>query len=60
MIKHIQHLWWGAIRQYVLSLVLQYSKKQQPLSKDFCGLDACQWDWRKVENKMIVLQTDLP
>ena len=50
----------GALRQHVLRLVLQSSKWQQSLCKDFDGRDACQWGWQKVENEMIPLWTDLP
>ena len=35
----------GALRQHVLWSVLQSSKWQQFLHKDFDGRDAYQWDW---------------
>ena len=46
----------GALRQHVLRTVLQSSKWQQSLCRDFDGWDACQWDLQKVDNEM----TDLP
>ena len=48
-----------ALRQDVLRSVLQSSKLQQSLCKDFYGPNACQWDWQKVEKEMIPLWTDL-
>ena len=49
----------GALRQHVLRSVLQSSKWQQSLCKDFDGWDACQWGWQKVKNEMIPLCREL-
>ena len=48
-----------APRQHFLRSVLQSTKWQQTLFKDFDGGDACQWGWQMVENEMISLWTDL-
>ena len=48
-----------APRQHFLRSVLQSTKWQQTLFKDFDGGDACQWGWQMIENEMISLWTDL-